>query len=173
MEQAFSTSASINNTWIEFLASEHTHAVTGEGHGKNRALFFPFHQSCERSSPQRSHFESVGSPSPYFYLSGRDNVLSKQLARHRCFKHRLIPRREECTLHGDTHRTITLPDGLMLNRNNFAHDVCKVLKYVTASANKTSPSSLLRLRKRFVPTSPYFSLYVFSILIRAADCLQT
>lgn len=130
-------------------------------------------QACKRSSPRKRHFEPTRFPTCILaYLAGITSSVIN-LTHDYYFKHKLVPKQRKHALHSNVYRTITLPDGKILKRINFTHDVFKVLKYVTASANRTSPSSLLLLRKRNVPTSLYFTLYVFSILMRAADCLQT
>lgn len=141
---------------------------------QNQGPFLPISSALQAKLSRGKPFWVHGISQYVFltYLAGITSLVIN-LTHDYYFKHRLIPRRKKHTLHGNIYRTITLPDGIILNRINFTHDVFKVLKYVTASANKTSSSSLLLLRKRYIPTSPYFTLYVFSILIRAADCLQT
>lgn len=127
--QAFSTLASINKIWVEYLLllGTNTHSQD-RGMAKNKALFFHPHQPCKGSSPRRSHFEFLGLPKCLFKLSSRGKILSNQFYYDYYFKHRLIPRQKKHTLHGNIYRTITLPDGIILSRINFTHDVFKVLK---------------------------------------------
>lgn len=159
--QAFSPPT--KNTWTEFPSQQGW--LRTERHGTSRPASGAL-QGRDILSPQ-------GFPTHILaYVAGITSSVIN-LTHDYYFKHRLVPKRRKHTLHSNVYRTITLPDGKILKRINFTHDVFKVLKYVTASANRTSPSSLLLLRKRNVPISLYFTLYVFSILMRAADCLQT
>lgn len=160
------------NTWIEF-PSQHGWLCTAERHGTAGPAPPSSTSPASGALQGRAILSPWGFPTCILaYLAGiTASVIN--LTHDYNFKHRLVPERRKHTLHSDVYRTITLPDGKILKRINFTHDVCKVLKYVTASANRTSSSSLLLLRKRNVPISLYFTLYVFSILMRAADCLQT